>query len=61
MGANNVKTLKLFGVSKRKPSFRFHNQETVTVILPISWSALGISFWSMKCSWSLRFWATCCY
>jgi hypothetical protein len=28
MGANNVKTLK--------PSFRFHNQETATVILPIS-------------------------
>jgi hypothetical protein len=31
MGANNVKALKLLGASKRKPFFRFHNQEIATV------------------------------
>ncbi|PNF39995.1 hypothetical protein B7P43_G15587, partial [Cryptotermes secundus] len=34
MGANNVKALKLLGASKRKPFFRFHNQETATVYDP---------------------------
>jgi hypothetical protein len=28
MGASNVKSLKLLGASKRKPFFRFHNQES---------------------------------
>jgi hypothetical protein len=31
MGANNAKALKLLGATKRKPSFKFHNQEIATV------------------------------
>ncbi|XP_023721687.1 uncharacterized protein LOC111872233 [Cryptotermes secundus] len=34
MGANNVKALKLLGATKRKPLFRFHNQEIATVYDP---------------------------
>jgi hypothetical protein len=34
MGANNVKTLKMLGATKRKPSFRFHKQEIATVCDP---------------------------
>jgi hypothetical protein len=34
MGANNVKAMKLFGASKRKPFFRFHNQEIATIYDP---------------------------
>jgi hypothetical protein len=31
---SNVKALKLLGASKRKPFFRFHNQETATAYGP---------------------------
>jgi hypothetical protein len=34
MDGNNVKALKLLGATKRKPLFRFHNQETATVYDP---------------------------
>jgi hypothetical protein len=34
IGASNVKALKLLGASKRKPFFRFHNQEIATVYDP---------------------------
>jgi hypothetical protein len=34
MGANNVKALKLFGATKRKPFFRFHNREIAAVYDP---------------------------
>jgi hypothetical protein len=34
MGANSAKALNLLGASKRKPFFRFHNQETETVYDP---------------------------
>jgi hypothetical protein len=34
MGANNVKALKLLGATKRKPLFRFHNQDIATVYDP---------------------------
>jgi hypothetical protein len=33
-GANNVKALQLFLATKRKPFFRFHNQEIATVYDP---------------------------
>jgi hypothetical protein len=35
MGANNVKALKPLGATKRKPFFRFHNQEIATVYDPL--------------------------
>jgi hypothetical protein len=31
MGANSVKAFKLLGGTKRKPSFKFHNQGIATV------------------------------
>ena len=34
MGANNVRALKLLGATKRKPFFKFQNQEIVTVYDP---------------------------
>jgi hypothetical protein len=34
MGASNVKPLKLLGASKRKPLFRFHDQDIATVYDP---------------------------
>jgi hypothetical protein len=34
MGANNVTALKLLSTSKRRPLFRFYNQETATVYDP---------------------------
>jgi hypothetical protein len=34
MDGNNVNTLKLLGASKRKPFFRFHNQEIATLYDP---------------------------
>jgi hypothetical protein len=34
MDANNVKALKLLGAMKRKPFFRFHSQEIVTMYDP---------------------------
>jgi hypothetical protein len=35
MGANNVEALKLLGVSKMEPFFKFHNKEIVTVYDPL--------------------------
>jgi hypothetical protein len=34
MCANNVKALELLGVTKMKPFFRFHNQESASVYGP---------------------------
>jgi len=34
MGANNVKSLEMLGASRRKPIFKVHNQDTVTVYDP---------------------------
>jgi hypothetical protein len=34
MGANRVRVLKLVGATKRKPLFRFHNQDIATVYDP---------------------------
>jgi hypothetical protein len=33
-GANSVKSLKRFGVSEKKPYFRFHNEESAAVFDP---------------------------
>jgi hypothetical protein len=44
MGANNIRILKLLGATKRKPSFRFFNEETATAYnLPNL----------LKCTWNL--------
>jgi hypothetical protein len=41
--------LNLLGASKRKPFFRFHNQETETVYdPPTTWSVPRTSFWNLS-------------
>jgi hypothetical protein len=53
--------LKLLGASKRKPFFRFHNQEIATLYdPPTSWIASETCSENMMCSWSLRFWVMLC-